>query len=93
MTSSSQSLVPLTRRLPVRRQQFPLVAVERMFPAARRTLAAAAVGFAAEYMLRALANRALGSAVRTAVQPARPSRDTRTIVTEFVIIERRIRRL
>jgi hypothetical protein len=90
MTTSNRSLVPLSRSLPARRPPLALVAAQRMLPAAGRTLAAAAVGLAAEYMLRAVANRALGSVARPAA-PTAP-RTTRTVITEFVIIER-VRRL
>ncbi len=90
MTSPARSLVPFAQPLPARRPPLHLVAAERMLPAARRTLAAAVVGFAAEYMLRALTNRALGRAIQAGKRDA--SGTTRTIVTEFVIVERTRRR-
>jgi hypothetical protein len=86
--TSDRSLVPLARPLPVQRRPLPLVAVERFLPAATRTLAAAVAAFAAEYALRALANRALSPVVEPRRVTAAPSSVTRVIVTEFVVIER-----
>ncbi len=87
MTSPARSLVSVARPLPAKRPSMPLAAVERMLPVARRTVAVAAASFAAEYVLRALANRALGQVIKR-----NASSTTRTIVTEFVVIER-MRRL
>ena len=86
MTTPNRSLMPVARALPARQQpSLPLV-VKRVLPAARRTIAAAAVGLVAEYALRALANRALGSVMRSSSR-SQP-RTTRTVITEFVIVER-----
>lgn len=91
MTSPDRSLVPLARPLPARRPPSHLVAAGRLLPAAGRTLAVTLAGFAAEYMLRALTNRALGRVMQTTKRDT--SGTTRTIVTEFVIVERMRRRL
>ena len=94
--TSVRALVPVSRpKPPAVRKPLPLVASERLLPLARRTVVAAAVGFVAEYALRALANRALHSALhRGVLHRAAPTSDvTRTIITEFVIVERGRRRL
>jgi hypothetical protein len=77
------------RPLPARRS-LPAVAAERALPVVGSSLAMAAAGFATEYALRLLANRALSSLV----QPMRRAMPvaSRTVVTEFVVIERVRRR-
>jgi len=91
--TTNRSLVPLpASRLPARaRPSLPARVVQRALPVAGRTVAMAAVGFAAEYALRSVANRALASLAAPSRPPAGPTR-TRVVVTELVVI-RRMRRL
>lgn len=96
MTSlpTSTALVPVAtpRSLPARRA-FDVKARERfgeLAPVLAGSIVAAALGLAAELVLRAIANRAL-AAVLSPVQRAAPM-VTRTVITEWIVIER-IRRL
>ena len=88
------------RALKVRPATFPALAA-RALPAVARSATAVAVGFAAEYAIRALSNRALnavlGSLRGRDVIPSIPSMPsmpavTRIVVTEFVVVERTRRR-
>ena len=81
------ALVPvvLTRSLPVRRS-LPLVARDGVVPALGASLAMAAAGLAVELMLRAVANRVV-VAMRAPLERAAPA-VTRTVITEWTVVER-----
>jgi hypothetical protein len=83
----ARALQRANRALTTRQQMLPALA-RRAAPAIARSAATLAVGFAAEYALRALANRAVGAFIsplrRTA--PAITRTVTRTVVTELVVI-------
>ncbi len=94
--------VPTSRPLPTPGARPPVPSrhgirtlARRALPAVRASLAVAAAGIAAEYALRALANRAFATllASRDVLPIAAPAATrTRIVVTEFVIRER-IRRV
>ncbi len=93
-TAGSLSLERIT--LPVRSpagvslgRRVPLAVPARVAPLATRAVSAAVVGFAAEYLLRALVN---GSAGRLLTSRRRPSGAVRTVTTEFTVVERVRRR-
>ena len=85
----ARALQRANRALTARRQMLPALA-RRVAPPIARSAATLAVGFAAEYALRSLANRALAKFI----SPLRHSLPTvtRTVVTEFVVIDRVRRR-
>ena len=90
--TSIRSLVPVPSRLPAQpKRSLPATIAANVLPAAGRTVAAAAIGFAAEYALRAVANRALASVVAPSRPPGARVR-TRVVITELVVVER-MRRL
>lgn len=78
----------------LRRSGLPAAIGRRMLPVAGSTIAAAAVSLAAEYALRSTVN----SAVARALAPVRRAPSsvtrsvTRTIVTEWTVVERAWRR-
>ncbi|MEE8422784.1 MAG: hypothetical protein V3S31_08400 [Dehalococcoidia bacterium] len=72
----------------------PAVA-HRALPAITRSAAGLAVGFAADYAVRALARRAVSAANPLRRPPAAPAmqrQSTRHIVTELLVVERSGRR-
>ncbi len=85
--------VPALPRLPIRGDVRSLTSPSRrLMPVVRASMAVAAVGLAAEYGLRMLANRALRALVGTSTAvplatPARASDLIRTVVTEVVVRE------
>ncbi len=85
----ARALQRANRALTTHRATLPALA-RRVTPAVARSAATLAVGFVAEYALRSLANRALAAFV----SPLRHSVPTvtRTVVTEFVVIDRVRRR-
>jgi hypothetical protein len=85
----ARALQRANRALTTRQQLLPALA-RRAAPAIARSAATLAVGFAAEYALRSLVNRALGEFI----SPLRHSLPavTRTVVTELVVIDRVRRR-
>jgi hypothetical protein len=62
----------------------------RLLPAVQGAAAVTALGLTAEWVLRLLANRALGvlATARAESQPLSAPAATRTVVTEWVTIER-----
>ena len=88
----ARALVPSVGRVPaVRRAGLPAVARMQLVPLVRRSVAIAAVGLAAEYALRVLANRALSPRAAEPVAPravAAAGSAMRTVIFEMTIIER-----
>jgi hypothetical protein len=72
------------------RPSLPALLARRMTPAVSRTVGTVAVAFAAEYGLRAAANRGLARLAHPGERPS--SRITRLVVTELTVIERGRRR-
>ena len=79
-----------SRALAGRSALLPAVAA-RLLPTVTRSATAIAVGLAVEYALRTLATRAL-RAVAAPLRRSPPAAVTRTVVTEFIVIERLRRR-
>lgn len=77
----SSVAAPARRRLPV--------APTNVAPLATRTLSAAAIGLAAEFVLRALVNGSTSRLLRAARSGAHA---TRTVTTEVTVVERLRRR-
>ena len=92
----SRALVPVASRVPAGAPASLPALVQQVLPVVRRSVAAAAVGFVAEYALRSLANRALSGRTLAALTqptppaapPAAPTATVRTVFLEVMIIER-----
>ncbi len=80
----ARALQRANRALITRQAMLPALA-RHAVPAVARSAATLAVGFAAEYALRSLANRALGAFIAPLRRTAPAV--TRTVVTEFVVID------